>query len=75
MMLRVDDTAKSLQNLESNLQSQTQSQARQREEMQELLLSIQRIMQAQQAHIETMSAQIAGVAGAGTEAPEGYRLP
>lgn len=75
VMLRVEDTAKSVQDLESSLQSQMWSHARQREEMQEQLLSIQRIMEDQSAHIEAMSAQIAGSAGVGGRAQEGYRLP
>jgi hypothetical protein len=69
VMRRVEDTATAVRGLESVLDSQTRSQARHREEVQENLLLIQRI-------VEGLSAKVAGNGGAAeVETTRAYRLP
>lgn len=84
VMLRVEDTATALKGLESVLDSQARSQARKSEEMQENLLLIQRIVEAQSAQMEAMRATVAGTARIDTgtaesdgaaETTRAYRLP
>ena len=75
-LLRFEDAATTLETLHDAMKSQKQSEMRTRGEMQEQLLSMQRIMETQSAHIEAMRAQMAelagnGVAGTGRE----YRMP